>query len=45
MDAQRNIETVIEAGRKIVSVSVIENRNSESKDVILVQGIIVYEIS
>lgn len=44
MDVQRVIEMFILQKKKIVSVSLMENRSTESRDAILVQGIIVYEL-
>lgn len=44
MDVQRVIEMFITQKKKIISVSLVENRSTELRDVILVQGIVVYEI-
>ena len=43
MDAQRVADAFIAQGKRIVSVTLIENRSTALKDAILVQGIIVYE--
>jgi len=44
MDVQRAVERLMETGKKIVSFSFIENRETERKDAVLVQGLVVYEI-
>jgi len=45
MDIQRAVERLMEQGRRINSVSFIENRGTGAKDVVLVQGLVVYEIT
>lgn len=44
MDIQRAVERLMENGKKIISFSFIENRETERKDAVLVQGLVVYEI-
>lgn len=44
MDVQRAVERLMETGKKIISFSFIENRETERKDAVLVQGLVVYEI-